>query len=245
MTPRTSPCAARPVLNAFRHHRGGHTSTTVTLPTGSMCSTPFGITEVGIHGGRGAISRPRLVLNAFRHHRGGHNASTEMAPAGTVLNAFRHHRGGHQEVPFPRSASAKVLNAFRHHRGGHTLPPAPIKTCWPCAQRLSASQRWASHGASRTGLGSNVLNAFRHHRGGHGSSPLCSAPRVGAQRLSASQRWASPPACTSGTFAPMCSTPFGITEVGISATNSTCARSAVLNAFRHHRGGHIVVPSTA
>ena len=37
-----------------------------------------------------------------------------------------------------------------------------------------------------------------------------------------------------------CSTPFGITEVGIAATSVVAIRSRVLNAFRHHRGGHAI-----
>ncbi len=36
------------------------------------CSTPFGITEVGIPGRR-LVSPLGHVLNAFRHHRGGHH----------------------------------------------------------------------------------------------------------------------------------------------------------------------------
>jgi len=40
---------------------------------GLMCSTPFGITEVGIHH---LWPDPfgLTVLNAFRHHRGGHGS---------------------------------------------------------------------------------------------------------------------------------------------------------------------------
>ena len=104
--------------------------------------TPFGITEVGtaIVGCRRATL---LVLNAFRHHRGGHTASRVM--------------GGR-----PR----EVLNAFRHHRGGHRRCR---RECQPSssAQRLSASQRWASTGSLRDARPPDVLNAFRHHRGGH------------------------------------------------------------------------------
>ena len=37
----------RLVLNAFRHHRGRHEATSIRYPCGCMCSTPFGITEVG------------------------------------------------------------------------------------------------------------------------------------------------------------------------------------------------------
>ena len=108
-----------------------------------------------------------------------------------------------------------------------------------------------------------VLNAFRHHRGGH---PTADGVRSGstarAQRLSASQRWASRPGCSCMTSL-MCSTPFGITEVGIGIRTlrhrpASCAQRLsasqrwasidtralmsrlvdVLNAFRHHRGGH-------
>ena len=110
------------VLNAFRHHRGGHKSF------------------------KDALERHRLVLNAFRHHRGGHWAAGagRIANRG-VLNAFRHHRGGHERpccvgagpmgCAQRLSASQRgacsgrisctnpstVLNAFRHHRGGHVV----------------------------------------------------------------------------------------------------------------------------
>ena len=59
------------------------------------------------------------------------------------------------------------------------------------AQRLSASQRWASEIRIDLSAMLDVLNAFRHHRGGH----FKVVARV----------WPS----------EVCSTPFGITEVGI------------------------------
>jgi len=132
------------VLNAFRHHRGGHVPARL-----------------------GRIVRPR-VLNAFRHHRGGHKSSLgAFLCAVIVLNAFRHHRGGHLVTDDGHSAIVNVLNAFRHHRGGHVLwspsgnPPYKCSTPFGItevgmdeadrilvlegsAQRLSASQRWAS-----------------------------------------------------------------------------------------------------
>ena len=56
------------VLNAFRHHRGGHMS---------------------VSQGRRADGD---VLNAFRHHRGGHfTAGWPKDNTANVLNAFRHH----------------------------------------------------------------------------------------------------------------------------------------------------------
>src|SRR5208337_4945918 len=124
-----------------------------------------------------------------------------------------------------------------------------------CAQRLSASQRWASErrcfvgeaeptcstpfgitevGIPVTGIdppgAPSVLNAFRHHRGGHPECREGQNPPGGAQRLSASQRWASGLSCREPFSDSMCSTPFGITEVGI--TFSRCVLSVVVCAQR-------------
>ena len=76
------------VLNAFRHHRGGHG---VAL--------------------RMSCSRSSVVLNAFRHHRGGHwrVASLGICMA-VVLNAFRHHRGGHVTPSPPEPYSMAVCS---------------------------------------------------------------------------------------------------------------------------------------
>ena len=60
------------VLNAFRHHRGRHVRLSIMSERLRMCSTPFGITEVGTGVGLD-LGRPATdVLNAFRHHRGRH-----------------------------------------------------------------------------------------------------------------------------------------------------------------------------
>ena len=137
--------------------------------------------------------------------------------------------------------SGGVLNAFRHHRGGHTSGSWWVTSSLDCAQRLSASQRWASAGASSSVKPKRVLNAFRHHRGGHpGPAAAVLADTYGAQRLSASQRWACPGKDPTGSTLHLCSTPFGITEVGILG-HVVQARGVgrVLNAFRHHRGGHV------
>ena len=117
----------------------------------------------------------------------------------------------------------RVLNAFRHHRGRHFRKEP---------------------GA---GIGVSVLNAFRHHRGRHdvhdawhrrGSSR--------AQRLSASQRSARRGGELLRVAGRVCSTPFGITEVG---TLALAVRrrplNRVLNAFRHHRGRHDCRSSSA
>jgi len=185
----------------------------------AWCSTPFGITEVGIGLRSRAVRARAEVLNAFRHHRGGHGRAIEC-----------------------RKTCDKVLNAFRHHRGGHgetSQTPATTSS----AQRLSASQRWASAPYNADG----TVN-------------------TSAQRLSASQRWAFAVDHAAAVRCFKCSTPFGITEVGIPEIRSRpCSRApsaqrlsasqrwayfhtpitesdqmSVLNAFRHHRGGHLL-----
>ena len=311
-TPGTRWARADAVLNAFRHHRGGHDRFRTWSGEPRECSTPFGITEVGIAGLAG-LDPGVEVLNAFRHHRGGHGRTrTSGSRLRWVLNAFRHHRGGHRMKPFTGDRLYAVLNAFRHHRGGHSGAVLSAKSLMKCstpfgitevgidialilrprrtrAQRLSASQRWASALWALSGAGTvcstpfgitevgiigrsprsprkaPVLNAFRHHRGGHTAQVTREALKrwQGAQRLSASQRWASD-ADTAGRNCPgWCSTPFGITEVGMIAGTGTkdlgvvcstpfgitevgmwhaqlhaCLLGRVLNAFRHHRGGH-------
>ncbi len=155
------------MLNAFRHHRGGHLTGSLGDERSAECSTPFGITEVGI------------------------SYSTTSISGSGVLNAFRHHRGGHAARFSGLGGFLGVLNAFRHHRGGHHLMVVD-STLWGSAQRLSASQRWASGRRRLTVWLEGVLNAFRHHRGGHWKPEIGrKTPMAGAQRLSASQRWAS------------------------------------------------------
>ena len=83
------------------------------------CSTPFGITEVGMATSPQAARGFLRVLNAFRHHRGGHSSTRRCHASGDVLNAFRHHRGGHDVNIDGFMGEEAVLNAFRHHRGGH------------------------------------------------------------------------------------------------------------------------------
>ena len=61
----------------------------------------------------------------------------------------------------------------------------------------------------------DVLNAFRHHRGGHCAARTGLHAANRAQRLSASQRWALSGSGSSMSDSSSCSTPFGITEVGI------------------------------
>ena len=188
------------------------------------------------------------VLNAFRHHRRGIFVAFNIVLAKAVLNAFRHHRGGHTSVLTPLSRATRVLNAFRHHGGGTADPPIARRANGRCAQRLSASPKWATtpglgigdrrYRAQRLSASPNwacvglvslrdarlVLNAFRHHRRG--------MPRSDRGRAQ-SESW--------------CSTPFGITEVGIGCVRDELFGRTVdvLNAFRHHRRGHHDAPGRA
>ena len=176
-----------------------------------------------------------------------------------VLNAFRHHRGGHAAL-FAADVSLRVLNAFRHHRGGHPARPPRRATVRGSAQRLSASQRGACVQPGAADGATSVLNAFRHHRGGH-VSPATWANRPSAQRLSASQRGAFVGQHLGRTAA--CAQRLSASQRGACSNHSpdlSCPeiaqrlsasqrgacdedrgddrRTAVLNAFWHHRGGH-------
>ena len=182
-----------------------------------VCSTPFGITEVGMLAGLFNSSAPRLCSTPFGITEVG-IPRRPARPAGRrpVLNAFRHHRGGHLSSCQRRSEADRVLNAFRHHRGGHSTWRTHSSETPKCAQRLSASQRWAWGGW--TTIWSGTAGAQRlsaSQRWASAAAELCLARHASAQRLSASQRWAY---CSPSGPAPL---------------------APVLNAFRHHRGGHL------
>ena len=210
------------VLNAFRHHRGRHASARRRVESdASTCSTPFGITEVGTvepqhrdhrarrcaqrlsASQRSALKRSMLrpcwrarVLNAFRHHRGRHVADARSRSALTVCST----PFGITEVGTGGTRDAAMHRVQCSTPFGITEVGTRMVAHARCrldrgAQRLSASQRSALDVDDRPGRRSTVLNAFRHHRGRHRS------PTV------ASRDWRS-----------MCSTPFGITEVGTLAS---------------------------
>ena len=85
-----------------------------------------------------------------------------------------------------------MLNAFRHHRGGHADDVDRDRPATQCAQRLSASQRWASRCAiDRAPMIAECSTPF-------GITEVGIAPMPSASPSDRSE----------------CSTPFGITEVG-------------------------------
>jgi len=182
--------------------------------TASECSTPFGITEVG-----GCSSH-------------------QPEPIQQVLNAFRHHRGGRRAERISWSWAATVLNAFRHHRGGRA-PSRKRAQGVSCAQRLSASQRWAGPRALGLSVEVDVLNAFRHHRGGRYDVWLRGVVRVHVLNAFRHHRGGRDLTVWGTATNRMCSTPFGITEVGGCQVAGGRPQARVLDAFRHHRGGRL------
>ena len=137
-----------------------------------------------------------------------------------VLNAFRHHRGGHASLPRATGMRRRVLNAFRHHRGGHRASArSTTAIVIECSTPFGITEVGIARAGSSTCAVHRVLNAFRHHRGGHRIARAVDASRpAGAQRLSASQRWACRHRSAADQAIHGCSTPFGITEVGIAST---------------------------
>ena len=216
-----------------------------------MCSTPF-----RHHGGRPHRRnatrigrRPEVRCSTpFRHH----GERTPAAPTLTDRDArqsrrgrstpFRHHGGCHALHTKARTSSAldrQVLNALRHHGGWHDgRADSRAVAADASAQRLSASRTSSLRRPS-----------------------FCLLVASGAQRLSASrtssrdtvkteflngERCSTPFGITEGGMTvdhaslqghAACSTPFGITE-GATTARAPVARRWVLNAFRHHGGLH-------
>ena len=170
------------------------------LLTSRVCSTPFGITEVGTEPASRVALEHRQVLNAFRHHRGGHIAATSVTARCRLMCS----------TPFGITEVGITLR--RHDRRRDRRG----------AQRLSASQRWARRSQltspDRSTMCSTpfgitevgTLDELAHRR----AAVAC------AQRLSASQRWARPGSRPMRRDRAECSTPFGITEVGIAMAGS-------------------------
>ena len=211
------------MLNAFRHHRGRHgVSSGWRWSVMALCSTPFGITEVGTSLPGGPTGPGVPCSTPF--------GITEV---GTLLAQTRR----------LLSISAQRLSASKRSALILATPTSRQRTS---AQRLSASQRSApgetggtaisgtcstpfgitevgTHSFPSSPASRGVLNAFRHHRGRHTVYRKRIPLRVCAQRLSASQRSARYPRSTSPRHQAACSTPFGITEVGTCSPSSAVA----------------------
>ena len=170
--------------------RSARFATGSILSPSSVCSTPFGITEVGTGRKIGAFFQSGMCSTPF----GITEVGTKMPWGSTVRMYCAQRLSASQRsartAAWRRSSYPKVLNAFRHHRGRHPHPPSPKRHFDARAQRLSASQRSALASRPVRNPSGSVLNAFRHHRGRHAPRP--ERPIV----------------------ASVCSTPFGITEVG-------------------------------
>ena len=143
---RSRPHGQPMVLNAFRHHRGGHTligASSAMLD--AMCSTPFGITEVGI-------------APASRHR----------ADVRRVLNAFRHHRGGHAADAVPASSRiAECSTPFGITEVGIAQAGDPVSRRDACSTPFGITEVGIRDRRTHGVISVSVLNAFRHHRGGH------------------------------------------------------------------------------
>ena len=83
---------------------------------GELCSTPFGITEVGTRSRRDARRQPIGVLNAFRHHWIRHAQPRVTADAASMCSTpFGITEFGTRLADARPMRGRPVLNAFRHH----------------------------------------------------------------------------------------------------------------------------------
>ena len=156
---------------------------------GAKCSTPFGITEVGTQTAWWTTSATISCSTPFGITEVGTEERLQIGAKEPVLNAFRHHRGRHHQDGFGSSVSE-------------------------CAQRLSASQRSARGGRHRRRRHEQVLNAFRHHRGRHWSAPRSHGLAWLVLNAFRHHRGRHKAECFRNVSFTVCSTPFGITEVG-------------------------------
>ena len=223
ITAEVTPGVARPrrppkVLNAFRHHGGGHIESESSCVASSRCSTPYGITAEVTRGRPGRASDRASVLNALRHHGGGHPR------AESVRRAYD------AGCSTPYGITAEVTAS--------QLPS--LAQLGACSTPYGITAEVTLNVPSESRLALQVLNALRHHGGGHGyrgtatAGPRgCSTPygitaevtpaytwpatrRRSAQRLTASRR----------------RSPQDLRDVG--------RHVHVLNALRHHGGGHML-----
>ena len=161
--------------------------------TRSMCSTPFGITEVGIRRAQVAARRP-WCSTPFGITEVGMSATASSLLHGATMcsTPFGITEVGIAGRPRSRAELALCSTPFGITEVGM------LTTAIGCERTLMVLNAFRHHRGGHQGtcprgaIRSRVLNAFRHHRGGHG------AVRLISRRLTCA-----------------CSTPFGITEVGI------------------------------
>ena len=182
----------RKVLNAFRHHGGGHGGETSGNPVcSSGCSTPFGITEVGIvhephrPGGNQMCSTPFGITEVGMRYPGGdgpdrHECSTPFGITEVGI-AGRRSCGG---------SLLLVLNAFRHHRGGHRSDRNKGGDGTMCSTPFGITEVGMASRSSRDSLPRQCSTPFGITEVGIAWYRPMFANQDGAQRLSASQRWA-------------------------------------------------------
>ena len=130
-----------------------------------------------------------------------------------------------------------VLNAFRHHRGRHKPILVIDLRVIECSTPFGITEvgtYWNYFDAARE----SVLNAFRHHRGRHTAEKVGDFLREKVLNAFRHHRGRHATTRRGLAFSPLCSTPFGITEVGTVSFLGPLAYLIVLNAFRHHRGRH-------
>ena len=252
------------VLNALRHHGGGHSPRAARSIAAAACSTPYGITAevtswrssrtTGRRPGAQRLTasrrrspcggsrsgEPARVLNALRHHGGGHGGGLVwFASARNVLNALRHHGGGHGEVfaeqgnrdkcSTPYGITAEVTSGSAEENPCRSKCSTPYGITAEVTANNNKSTAQGRMCSTPYGITAEVTL-----RGAVASAP----PARGAQRLTASRRRSH----TSLRRPNQRSV--GAQRLTASRRRSRGSRlrlralDDVLNALRHHGGGH-------
>ena len=232
------------VLNAFRHHRGRHRTagvrTTASAGAQRLSASPRWSHPASSARRFDESSAQRLsaspkwctaiadrrwrcrqrVLNAFRHHRSGHGfagrrvrsamseCSTPFGITEVVTAAIPRSWTSDVRCSTPFGITEAALRRYDLAAAADCL----------CSTPFGITEVGTTRSERRPRDLRRVLNAFRHHRSGHTGTTACrSGVGLCAQRLSASQRSAPCARSSDSALERMCSTPFGITEVGITS----------------------------
>ena len=182
----------------------------------TMCSTPFGITEVGtpsLRLSRHAWLRAQRLSASQRSARDDSRAVADGIARAQRLSASQ--RSAHVVSPADLEADRACSTPFGITEVGTRRRAIPVRVTGS-AQRLSASQRSARRRPGAvSGPSAECSTPFGITEVGTSGLDDCrTVSASGAQRLSASQRSAQV------------------------AASAELAQTDVLNAFRHHRGRH-------
>ena len=178
-------CAQRPRRQRRKTRAAQHTY----HATGSMCSTPGGVSEGNTRQGNRQLAG-RIVCSTPGGVSEGNTGSPAHLPRDRidVLNARRRQRRKHPAGQPPTRGSHRVLNARRRQRRKHHPHRGGRQRRRQVLNARRRQRRKHAGPAVRGGRVGRVLNARRRQRRKHNCSPPRTSTASGAQRPEASAK---------------------------------------------------------